>query len=316
MAKQSYSELDKLLLELKGQNILFQDGNHFSAEVREAFTSGQKILKGDGNHAILLEGPMENNGIADHLNTLDHNEALAAISSITPYHTENPELHQRYIEAQLGIYNLDDDTTDIIYADRRYENHTALDALYKALEVINKHHIEIKLDDPYLDARTKKIIECLPQEDRDALKGLEEFGEFLADNRHNYQISETFNDLSSNAHTKSGLYGTGHFLRENDLDENLNAVNIALVEKPGNFMIKMLMESDKQLTDFPDYVFYTSENRVVKLDTPEARAEYLGTAPVIIPEFTCSDVLPGYIEPVEIDAQILPHKTPGKGITP
>lgn len=87
------------------------------------------------------------------------------------------------------------------------------------------------------------------------------------------QIAKRVQDYSSE-HPASGvqinLYGVLHYAKTLDLDEHMKGVSLAVMDRPAAFA------SFGTTQDVPDLVFYTDENRLVKLDTPQAVAEFKG----------------------------------------
>lgn len=81
-------------------------------------------------------------------------------------------------------------------------------------------------------------------------------------------------------------YGLAHFSKETDLDEHFPGISLAVLDTPG--AVKMIYRDTGLHNDLPDMVFYRQTNKLVKLNTDEARADFLGvtvdsyrTAPLI-----------------------------------
>lgn len=75
------------------------------------------------------------------------------------------------------------------------------------------------------------------------------------------------------------MYGAAHYLKENDLDEHRKGTTLAVVDSPESMRILLANQIDKKTgkpiySDTPDFVWYSNEKRLVKLDTPEAIKEF------------------------------------------
>jgi hypothetical protein len=76
------------------------------------------------------------------------------------------------------------------------------------------------------------------------------------------------------------MYGMAHFTKQDDLDEALGGISVAVVDGPGS--IGFLRDNEASAAvhnDLPDYAYYIQEGRLERLDTPAAQSEFLGESP-------------------------------------
>lgn len=74
------------------------------------------------------------------------------------------------------------------------------------------------------------------------------------------------------------IYGAAHFDKKQDLNERMLGLTIAVVDDKREWAKNaMLNNNGKHIhNQFPDYAYYPSEDRFVKLDNDAAKAEFLG----------------------------------------
>lgn len=80
-------------------------------------------------------------------------------------------------------------------------------------------------------------------------------------------------DASDRPEVVITLYGAGHFVKSQDLDERAAGVSIAVVDGPGGLRD---VYNTTAMQDLPDYAYYIESGRVVRLDTPETQMEFTG----------------------------------------
>lgn len=73
------------------------------------------------------------------------------------------------------------------------------------------------------------------------------------------------------------IYGALHYLKEKDLNEHRKGLTLAVFESPEASKLnreKKNKDGKPIYSDTPDFVWYSNEKRLVKLDTPEAKREF------------------------------------------
>lgn len=99
----------------------------------------------------------------------------------------------------------------------------------------------------------------------------DEFDLTLIDNK----INEKINEVLAEGTIVLNRYGFNHYPKQADLDENRLGKSFAFVEVPGSTG-NGYKQRPQLWNDTPDYVVYLADDRIVKLDGPEALAEFLG----------------------------------------
>ncbi len=75
------------------------------------------------------------------------------------------------------------------------------------------------------------------------------------------------------------MYGAAHFTKENDLNERMDGLSIAIANSEKNMPVQLIFTSTETRNthyQFPDYVYYANEKRLVKMDNEAAKADFLG----------------------------------------
>lgn len=268
------------------------DANHTSAIPRELFADPrmQETLAQYGHPLFLPEMSS-----ADAINSL-----------VETYAASGPDDRQAIREALSGLGEFYH--ADAAEADRLTESH--LDVFDRAAEGNEVFYPDPRLSETYTEqeqAMLTRTVHAMSETPNAGLCGVvaaerfeasltppelevlasmsERFGEEATNGEDNTFAIDA--DITTNVdayYPEAGavgdvipvmMYGANHYTKQGDLDELSDGVSVAILDGPGSMRIGMGANPDLH-NDFPDYAYYTDTQRVVPLDTAEARAEALG----------------------------------------
>ena len=112
--------------------------------------------------------------------------------------------------------------------------------------------------------------------------GNDQFDTSIIDEKISNIVEQAFNKYTPSQHINDvqiTFYGALHFTKDYDLDERMQGLSIAIADRSKLDQIRQSFLSEKTMdihNDFPEYVYYPKEHRIIKLDNDVAKAEFLG----------------------------------------
>ncbi|MEZ5690797.1 MAG: hypothetical protein R3D71_03935 [Rickettsiales bacterium] len=287
--------------------IHFWDTNHHIADPAQvaADKSLHDLIKQYGSPLYVIEAAdksVQDRIISDAM-TKQKETGKSIELSIKPEYAKN--LPRKVAMIKMADYKLydsfeqSDNPTDVLYPDSREkelgsklstEEINLLERYNKFLqsELKNKGLTESieniinnaeEINSNFAKTLSKKEHETFSQASKkyyNTVYGDEQLNTSVVDERISENINKVFDPKK---HVQVTLYGLLHFSKELDLNERMPGLSIAIARSDKlevvreSFLTKPFSKIHNQ---FPDYVYYTDQDRMVKMNNDKAKAEFLG----------------------------------------
>lgn len=263
------------------QTIVFADTFHPSSGIREAVSAPEvmQALSESGITKFTVEGEQALAGIARKYREADaegKEEIVNQLANKNPYNANNPEIRKQWARGMLDIFaHAENAGLEVAMPDPRYARladiHRSSDSRTPVGNEMNLSELDRQLTGVVTDPmcasiQTNAFFDSLSPEQQKALlehKNIQ--NTVIFDPEANTEIAKKTEDREATPGNRAYIYGIAHTMDDNDLDElSPNAVTIAIAEKPGSEVLLTMLKLGAN--DIPDYVYYTQEGRVEKLD--------------------------------------------------
>ncbi len=274
--------------------IHFWDMDHYSAEPAKVIADPglNALAKKFGSPLYILENVNSDLANIDVNNYINGN--TYHIKDLNRHNPRNKAILDIYEQARQDKANNSETKTQVYYPEARKED--IIEAISylpanqklimeKFIDYANQE-ISTRMSNRTYTNSQKEMMDDIPEAARaklsptenaildDAFNTMRERG---LDALGNEKIAQNTNRVfDPKRDVQIMMYGALHYERESDLNEAMPGLSIGLLAAKD---IKENAEryiNKKGSTDFPNYVYYTDEHRLVKMDNDAAKAEFLG----------------------------------------
>lgn len=280
----------------KPMRVHLWDMDHFSSEPA-------KIIADPGLNALAKKfgSPLY---ILEDLNSADYNAVLpiyingdtARVRDIMSRDPRNKAVLEIFEYARTDNADNTQNKTRIYYPDRRLEDLSKIlsnlpidqQNIIKKYDSLAKQEIDTRMSNgSFTGSQQENMIDIpeaikaklTPEEIKLFDEAMTSMINQLNDPKGNKGIAERTNKIFDPKHdVQITMYGALHYEEKSDLNESMPGLSIGLlnsknIKENAETYITAKGASSK---DFPDYVYYMDQRRLVKLDTDAAKAEFLG----------------------------------------